>query len=185
VTAPILQGQTFTETIKGTNNSQEVLTITDTVAVGKTVEISNTTMQQYQTTSTITASVEATEGVPDVDSIKATLTTSFSVETTSSSSQTTTNTDSLSLEQAITFNVPQKSTYSAVATISIGRVPVTTVTTDGLFYYSQNLPGSVKQSDGTYLLTTPLTVIISGETGSSVQFNVTSTPILQQAAATV
>ena len=69
----------------------------------KTLTISNTTTQQYQTTSTITASLEATEGVPGVDSIK--------------------------------------------------------------------------QSDGTYLLTAPLTVVINGEVGSSVQFDVTSTPI--------
>jgi hypothetical protein len=177
VTSPILPGQTITETIQGTNASSEKLTVTDTVAAGKTVTISNTATQQYQTTSTITAAVEATEGVPGVDSIKATLTTAFSVTTSSSSSQTTTNTNSLSLQQAITFTVPAYSTYAGVATISIGQVPPTTVTQDGQFYYNQNLPGSVKQSDGTYLLTAPLTVVIQGEVGSSVQFDVTSTPI--------
>ncbi|QEL57322.1 hypothetical protein [Chromobacterium paludis] len=177
VDSPILPGQTFTETIKGTNASSEVLTVTDTVAVGKTVEISNTTTQQYETMASISATVTATEGVPDVDSIQASLTTSFSVTSTTSSSQTTTNTNTVSLEQQITFNVPPQSSYSGVATISIGQVPPTTVTQNGLYYYSQNLPGSVKQPDGTYLLTSPVTVNISGEVGSSVQFTVTSTPL--------
>jgi hypothetical protein len=177
VTSQIVPSQTIVETISGTNASSEVLPITDTVAAGKTVTISNTTTQEYQTTATITASVEATEGVPEVDSVKTTLTASFSVSATSSSSQTTTSSNTLSLEQAITFNVPPQSTYSGVATVSIGQVPPTTVTQNGSFYYGQNLPGSVKQSDGTYLLTTPVTVVISGEVGSSVQFNVTSTPI--------
>jgi hypothetical protein len=185
VASQIIPGQTITETIKGTNASSEVLTVTDTVAVGKTVTISNTTTQQYQTTLTITASVEATEGVPGVDSIKETLTTSFAVQATSSSSQTTTNTNTLSLQQAITFNVPPQSTYSGVATVSIGQVPPTTVTQNGQFYYSQNLPGSVKQSDGTYLLTAPVTVVINGEVGSSVQFDVTSTPIASAVSAKV
>lgn len=181
VTAQVLSGQTITETLKGINDTSEVLTVTTTVADSKTVEVSNTATQQYDTTSTITASVEASEGVPDVDSIKATLTTSFSVSTSSSSSRTTTSSDTLSLEQAITFNVPPESSYSGIATISIGQLPPTTVQQDGLFYYKQNLPGSVKQSDGTYLLTAPITVVIDGEIGSSVQFNVTSTPIVQLA----
>jgi hypothetical protein len=182
VSAQIVTGQTITDTISGTNASTEVLTVTDTVAVGKTVTISNTTTQQYQTTSTITASVEATEGVPG-DSIKATLTASFSVQATSSSSKTTTNSNSLSLQQAITFNVPPQSTYAGVATVAIGQVPPVTVTQDGLFFYSQNLPGSVKQSDGTYLLTAPVTVVINGEVGSSVQFSVTATPLVAASAA--
>ncbi|AUH52907.1 hypothetical protein CXB49_19995 [Chromobacterium sp. ATCC 53434] len=177
VDSTILPGQTFTETIKGTNASSEVLTVTDTVAVGKTVEISNTATQQYETMASISATVTATEGVPDVDSIQASLTTSFSVTSTTSSSQTTTNTSTISLEQQITFNVPPQSSYSGVATISIGQVPPTTVTQNGQYYYSQNLPGSVKQADGTYLLTSPITVNISGEVGSSVQFTVTSTPL--------
>lgn len=177
VTSPIVPGQTISETIQGTNATSEVLTISDTVAEGKTVTLSNTTTQQYQTTTTITASVSATEGVPGVDSITATLTTSFAVQITTTSSQTTTNTSTLSLQQAITFNVPPQSTYSGIATVSIGQVPPTTVTQNGLFYYSQDLPGSAKQGDGTYLLTAPLTVVINGEIGSSVQFDVTSTPI--------
>ncbi|MGL4409648.1 MAG: hypothetical protein ACRCTU_14795 [Zoogloea sp.] len=177
VSSTILPGQTFTETISGTNAADTVLTVTDTVAVGKTVEISNTTTQQYETTATITASVTATAGVPDVASIETTLTASFAVTASASSSQTTTNTSSISLQQAITFTVPPQSTYSGVATISVGEVPPTTVTQNGQFYYSQNLPGSVKQSDGTYLLTAPLTVVIQGEVGSSVKFDVQSKPL--------
>jgi hypothetical protein len=177
VTAAINPSQTFTETVTGTNASSEVFTTTRTVAVGKTVTIANTTTQQYQTTATITASVSATEGVPGKVSIAGSLTTSFSVSATLSSSQTTTNTDTLTLQQDITFNVPPQSTYSAVATIAIGQVPQTIVKQDGHFYYSQNLPGSVKQDDGTYLLTAPLTVVIEGEVGSSVTFSVSSPPI--------
>jgi hypothetical protein len=176
VSAPVNQGQTINETIHGTNASPEMLTVTDTVAVGKTVTISNTATQQYQTTLTITASVTATEGIPG-DTISTKLTTSFSVEETSSWSQTTTNTNTINLQQAISFNVPPQSTYSGVATVSIGQVPPTTVTQNGLFFYNQNLPGSAKQPDGTYLLTVPVTVVISGEVGSSVQFDVNSTPI--------
>lgn len=177
VTSPIVPGQTITEYIKGKNASSEVISITDTVAEEKSVAVTNTATQEYQTTSTITASIEATEGIPDVDSLKATLTASFAVQTTTSSSQSTTNTNSLSLAQAITFNVPARSTYEARATISIGQLPPTTIRQDGLFYYKQNLPGSVRQSDGTYLLTMPLTIVINGQIGSSVDLDVTSTPI--------
>ncbi|OHX12557.1 hypothetical protein [Chromobacterium sphagni] len=177
VAAQIVSGQTFTETISGTNASSEVLTLTDTVAVGKSVQISNTTTQQYETTASISATVTATEGVPDVDSIQTSLTASFSVTQTTSSSQTTSTTNSVDLQQQITFNVPPHSSYSGIATIAIGQVPPTTVTQTGSFYYKQNLPGSIKQSDGTYLLTMPITVTINGEVGSSVQFNITSTPL--------
>ncbi|UTH75686.1 hypothetical protein [Chromobacterium sp. IIBBL 290-4] len=177
VDASIQPGQTFTETIQGTNASSEVLTVTDTVAVGKTVEISNTTSQQYETTAAISATITATEGIPDVDSIQASLTASFSVTSTSSSSQTTTNTNTLNLQQEITFNVPAQSSYTGIAKISIGQVPPTTITQTGQFYYSQNLPGSVKQADGTYLLTSPITVNVTGEVGSNVQFTVQSTPL--------
>ncbi|MGQ5525458.1 hypothetical protein ACUHMQ_19640 [Chitinimonas sp. PSY-7] len=177
VTSPIIPGQAYVQTIKGTNASTEVVTITDTVAVGKSVEISNTATQQYETTASISATVTSTVGIPDVSSIQTSLTTSFSVTSTTSSSQTTTNTNKVDLQQQIVFNVPAQSSYSAIATISIGQLPPTTVTQDGLFYYDQNLPGSIKQNDGTYLLTSPVTVNITGEVGSSVHVDVKSTPL--------
>jgi hypothetical protein len=179
VSSPILSGKTITETLSGTNATSQVISITDTVAANKTVTISNTTTQEYQTTASISTSIEASEGIPDVASVKSTLTASFSVSDTSYSSQTTTNEDELDLDQDITFNVPPESTYSGVWNINIGKIPPTTVTQNGEFYYSQRLPGSVEQPDGTYMLTTPITVVITGNVGSSVQFNVKSTPINQ------
>ncbi len=177
VSAPIQPGQTITNDIRGTNDSSETLPVTQKVAVGRTTDIKNETTQQYQTTVGIKASVKATAGVPEVasSSLESTLTTSFSVS--DESTQTTENTDTLHLEQSITFNVPAESTYTGVWNVEIGQVSPTTVTQNGCFYYNQNLPGSQKQKDGTYLLTTPLTVVIAGNIGSSVRFDVKSNPI--------
>lgn len=177
VTAPINEGQTITEVVHGTNASSEKQTITDTIAANQSVAVTNTATQQYATSATVSATVEASAGVPEVGTIKSSLTTSFTVSSTTTNSQSTTTTNTFSIGQSFTFNVPPQSTYSGVAKVSIGQVPPTRVTQNGSYYYSQNLPGSVKQPDNTYLLTVPVSVVISGEVGSTVEFNIKSTPI--------
>lgn len=178
ISAQIQPSKTISATVNGKNKSPETIPITEKVAIGKTTSIENTTTLEFQAGASVTCSVEATEGIPDVDSVKSTLSATFSVSLSTESSNTTTKTNSIDLEQSITFKVPPETIYSADWNIAIGKIPSQTkIKVDGHFYYDQNLPGSILQDDGTYLLAMPITTIANGDIGSRTQFNVSTEKI--------
>jgi hypothetical protein len=95
--------------------------------------------------------------------------------------KTITNTQTFQTGQTITFSAPAESAYSATASITIGALPPTEVTTMGTFYYTQNLPGSAPDPDplsGLYMLTMPIVTTLDGLIGTQLTFQVSETPIV-------
>jgi hypothetical protein len=175
--APISDGNTFDTSIAGTNATSTQVQVQMLLAQSQTYSISTTSTLEYSMSLSVSATVSASAGVPGVDSFSASATTSFSTSMTNTSSNTNSSSQTFQLQQTVTFTAPAYSTYDATASISIGDIPTTSVTTTGQFYYSQNLPGSaLDQASGLYVLTSPVTVLLSGGIGTQITFSADSTP---------
>jgi len=175
--APISGGNTFNTSISGTNATSAEVQVQMQLAQSQTYSIATATSLQYSMSLSIGATVSATAGVPGVASVTASTTTTFTTGVTSTSTQTVTSSQTFQLQQTVTFTAPVHSTYTAAASVSVGTIPMTTVTTTGQFYYSQNLPGSTFDPvSQLYLLTSPVTVQLSGGVGTQVVFSASSTP---------
>lgn len=179
--AQVLSGSSFTDTYHVTNDTDEPITKTFRFEIDKEQEISNTATQEYGTSTTITASVSASSGVPDVNGVKVELSTSFTFSTSTSSSRTTTNSQTTDLSQEVTFTAQPRAITTAIASLDLGTLPSTPVSTHGRFYYAAHLPGSVKQTEGQfkglYLLEVPIDVEIAGGVGSQMDIVATAIPI--------
>lgn len=177
-TVPIPQGQTIQESISGQNISPEPIQIVLQIAQSQTYTVSSTTTLQYTVSATVSTTVTVTEGVKDVDSTSGSITTSFTATKSETTSKTQTQTQEFQLGQTITFTGPAQTKYTATASVSFGDLPLTTVTTTGLFYYEQELPGStLDQASGLWVLTTPVVVNLAGAVGTQVTYTSTAGPI--------
>ncbi len=176
-TVAIPQGQTIIEPVNSSNGGSQNVEIQLPVAEGQTYSITQTTTLQYTMSTTISTTVTVTEGIKDVDQTSGSITTSFTTSSSQTASKTTTDVQSFQLGATITFLAPPKTNYSASASVSFGTLPQITLTTQGQFYYEQDLPGSVLDPpSGLYVLTTPVVINVAGAVGTQVSFNVTSTP---------
>ena len=175
-TATIPPGNTFNTSISGTNSTSTPVQVEMQLGKSQTYSVSTTSTLEYSMCVSISTTVTSTAGVPDVDFVSASTTMSFSASAASTSSNTSGSSDTLDLGEVVTFTAPAYSNYSATASISIGNIPMTTVTTNGKFYYSTKLPGSV-QEGSLYVLNSPVVVNVAGGVKTTVTFDATSTPI--------
>lgn len=173
----MLNGQTVEETISGQNNSSQPVTIATNVFQNVVYTVTNTTTLAYTSTVTVTATASFTLAISENLGIGGSLSVSYTYTSSTTTTNTVTNTQTFQAGQTITFSAPAKSAYSATASISIGALPPTRVTTTGTFYYTQNLPGSVlDEATGLFGLTMPIVTTLNGLIGTQLTFQVNETP---------
>jgi hypothetical protein len=179
----LLNGQTVEDSINGQNNSSQPVQIATNVFQNVAYTVTNTTTLQYTSTVAVTAEASFTLSLSENLGIGGKLTVAYTYMSSTTTTQTFTNTQTFQAGQTITFSAPAESAYSATASISIGTLPPTKVTTTGTFYYTQDLPGSVLDpATGYFMLTMPIVTTLNGLIGTQLTFQVSETLIVSPSA---
>jgi hypothetical protein len=179
----LVNGQTVEDSINGQNNSSQPVQVATNVFQNVAYTVTNKTTLQYSSTVAVTAEASFTLSLSENLGIGGKLTVAYTYMTSTTTTQTFTNTQTFQAGQTITFSAPAESSYSATASISIGTLPPTQVTTTGTFYYTQDLPGSVLDPITKYfMLTMPIVTTLNGLIGTQLTFQVSETPIVSSSA---
>jgi hypothetical protein len=173
-------GQTFAQNFTTVNRSDAKIECSVLVAQGNKTTVFSETTLAYAMSLGVSQTTTVKLGIKGIGEVSGSITTSFEAKASQTTSRSYTEEESSDLSQEITFTAPPWKEYFGSATISTGSLSGMTVTTTGQFYYDQELPGATEVQEGNrtfYLLSNPVTVVLSGGVASQVDVAVTEKDI--------